>query len=133
MLCLGCKNNLRNILFRSSRPELFCKKGVLRNFTRFTGQRLCQSLYFNNVASLRLATLLKKRLWYRCFPVNLVKFLRTPFYIEHLWTAASAFFRKLTSTKTGSYGSISIEISFEDIFFRLYNSIPHALAFLSSR
>ena len=27
----------------------------------------------------RTATLLKKRLWYRCFPVNFAKFLRTPF------------------------------------------------------
>ena len=33
----------------------------------------------------RPATLLKKRLWHRCFSVNSVKFLRTPFYIEHLW------------------------------------------------
>ena len=33
----------------------------------------------------RPATLLKKRLWHRCFPVNFVKFLRTPFFIEHLW------------------------------------------------
>ena len=32
----------------------------------------------------RPATLLKKRLWHRCFPVIFVKFLRTPFYIEHL-------------------------------------------------
>ena len=31
------------------------------------------------------ATLLKKRLWHRCFPVNFVKFLRTPFLTEHLW------------------------------------------------
>ena len=30
------------------------------------------------------ATLLKKRLCYRCFPVNFVKFLRTPFLKEHL-------------------------------------------------
>ena len=29
------------------------------------------------------ATLLKKRLWHRCFPVNLAKFLRTRFFIEH--------------------------------------------------
>ena len=28
---------------------------------------------------LRPATLLKKRLWHRCFPVNFAKFLRTPF------------------------------------------------------
>ena len=69
----------------SSRPEVFCEKGVLRNFTKFTGKHLCQSLFFNKVAGLRLATLLKKRLWHRCFPVNFVKFLRTPFFIEHLW------------------------------------------------
>ena len=29
--------------------------------------------------ALRPATLLKKRLWHRCFPVNFVKFVRTPF------------------------------------------------------
>ena len=27
---------------------------------------------------------LKKRLWYRRFSANIVKFLRTPFFIEHL-------------------------------------------------
>ena len=34
---------------RSSHPEVFCKKGVLRNFAKFTGKHLCQSLSFNNV------------------------------------------------------------------------------------
>ena len=35
---------------------------------------------------MRSATLLKKRLWQRCLPVNFVKFLRTPFFHrEHLW------------------------------------------------
>ena len=32
-----------------------------------------------------LATLLKRRLWHRCFPVNFAKFLRAPFVTEHLW------------------------------------------------
>ena len=32
---------------RSSRPEVFCKRGVLRNFAKFTGKHLCQSLIFN--------------------------------------------------------------------------------------
>ena len=27
-------------------PELFCKKGVLRYFEKFTGKHLCQSLFF---------------------------------------------------------------------------------------
>ena len=35
--------------------------------------------FFNKVGSLWLATLLKKRLWHRCFPVNFAKFLRKPF------------------------------------------------------
>ena len=43
-------------------PEVFYKKGVFRNFTKFTGKHLCQSLFFNKVAGLRAATLLKKRL-----------------------------------------------------------------------
>ena len=28
-------------------PEVFCKKGVLRNFGKCTGMHLCQSLSFN--------------------------------------------------------------------------------------
>ena len=76
------------IEFRSSRPEVFCKKGVLRKFTEFAGKHLCQSPFFNKSAGLKPATLLKMRLWHRCFPVNFVKLklecLRTPFYIEYL-------------------------------------------------
>ena len=55
------------------------RKGVLRYFTKFTGKNLCQSLFFTKVAGPRPATLLKKRLWHRCFPVNFAKFLRIPF------------------------------------------------------
>ena len=40
-------------IYRSSRPEVFCKKGVLRNFAKFTGKHLCQRLFLNNVAGLR--------------------------------------------------------------------------------
>ena len=32
-----------------------------------------------SILNMRPATLLKKKLWHRCFPVNFVKFLRTPF------------------------------------------------------
>ena len=31
---------------------MFCKKGVLRNFAKFTGKHLCQRLFFNKVAGL---------------------------------------------------------------------------------
>ena len=59
--------------FINSRPEVFCKKGVLRNFRKLTGKHLCQGLFF------------KKRLWQKCFSVNFVKFLRTLFLTEDLW------------------------------------------------
>ena len=74
--------------------EVFCKKDVLKNFAKSTGKRLCQSLFFNRVVGLRSATLLKKKLWHRCFPVNFAKFLRTPFVQKTsgqllIWTTAS--------------------------------------------
>ena len=39
---------------RSSRPDVFIKNGVLRNFAKFTGKYLCQSLFFNKVTGLQL-------------------------------------------------------------------------------
>ena len=50
----------------------------------FTGKYLCRSLFFNKVAGLRPETLLKKRLWHRCFPMNFAKVLGTAFFTEHL-------------------------------------------------
>ena len=47
----------KSSLFRSSLPEVFCKKYVLKNFTKFTGIHLRQSLFFNKVAGLRLLLL----------------------------------------------------------------------------
>ena len=35
--------------------------------------------------ALRLATLLKKRLWHKCFSMSFAKFLRAPFFTEHFW------------------------------------------------
>ena len=37
---------------RSSRPEAFCEKDVLENFTKFAGKHLWESLFFNKVAGL---------------------------------------------------------------------------------
>ena len=42
-----------SFLCRSSRPEVFCEKGVFRNFTKFTGKHLRQGLFFNKVAGFR--------------------------------------------------------------------------------
>ena len=75
-------------IYRSSHRRYSVRKGVLRNFAKVTGKYLCQSLYFNKV---RPATLLKQRLWRRCFPMNFAKFLRTPFFAKHFWATASKY------------------------------------------
>ena len=46
--------------YRGSLPEGFCKKGVLENFTKFTGKHLCQSLFLSKVAGWALQLYQKK-------------------------------------------------------------------------
>ena len=71
--------------YRSSRQEVFCKNGVLRNSTKIRRKTPVSESFFNKVVGFRPATLLKRRLLHRRFPVNFVKFLRTPFCTEQLW------------------------------------------------
>ena len=46
--------------------------GVLRNFAKFPGKHLCQSLFFNKI----------NYFWDRYFPVNFAKFLRIPYLLN---------------------------------------------------
>ena len=47
-------HNMFLYTFRSSSPEVSCKKGVLKNFTKFTGKHLCQSLLLIKLQTLGL-------------------------------------------------------------------------------
>ena len=42
---LQVKVRIKDETSRSSRPEVFCKKDVLKNFAIFTGKHLCHSLF----------------------------------------------------------------------------------------
>ena len=77
---------MTNICFRRwCTVEEFRKKVFLEISQNSQGSTCARLSFFNKVAILRPATLLKKRVWHRCFPVNFVKYLRTPFFEEHLW------------------------------------------------
>ena len=65
-------SSLNLTYYRNSRPKVFCKKYVFNYFTKFTGKRL------------NSATLLKKRIWHRCF-LWIFEILKNTFFIEHLW------------------------------------------------
>ena len=47
------KRPIPNRFNKSSHLKVFCRKGVLRNFAKFTWKHLCQSLFLNKVAGLR--------------------------------------------------------------------------------
>ena len=66
--------------------EVFCKKGVLRNFTKFSGKHLCLSFFLIKLqaSGLRPATLLKMRDSGTGVFFEFCEFLRTSFYIKHL-------------------------------------------------
>ena len=71
-------------------PQLVYKKGVIKNFAKFSGKHLQGSFSIK----LQASGLLKKRLWHRCFSWNFTKFLRIPFLQEYLFSplvAASDF------------------------------------------
>ena len=74
---------------RSSRSEVFCQKGVLRNFAKFTGKDLCQSLFFNKVKGLRPAILLKKKSLVHVFSCEFCEISKNNFFIKHLRVTAS--------------------------------------------
>ena len=77
---------LKKALYGSSCPEVFCGKGVLRNFTKFTRKHICQSIFFNKVAGLRPATLLKKETLAQVLYSECCEISKNTFFTEHLRT-----------------------------------------------
>ena len=75
---------------QGSASKDYQEKNSYKNFTKTAIIKSYYPKAANGVVLVSLlltwpATLLKKRLWHRCFPVNFAKFLRTPFFIEHFW------------------------------------------------
>ena len=64
-------------MFRSSHWRCPVTKGVLRNFSKFTGKQLCQILSFNKVAGLLFYKV--GGLGHRCFPVNFWEIYKNAF------------------------------------------------------
>ena len=87
--------SLKQTHFRSSHQRCSIKKGVLKNFSKFTGKHLCWRLFFNKVAGLQ----------HRCFSVNFAKFLRTPFFTEHFrWLLVTLVFCTFLRVSHISFG-----------------------------
>ena len=67
---------------------MFFKIDVLKNFTNFTEKCLYWGINLVKLQAWYAATLLKKRLQHRCFPVKFAEFLRTSFFYRTPLVAA---------------------------------------------
>ena len=77
-----------NISFRSSRPEVFCRKGVLGNFAKFTGKHLCQSLFFNKVTG-QAYSFIKKEILAQVFSCEFCEISKNTYFYRTPPVAAS--------------------------------------------
>ena len=71
--------SMRISKLRNLKLEVLYKKGVLKNFARFSGEHLCRSLFLSKVGELRPATLLTKRVRLMYFSVNFAVFYKSTF------------------------------------------------------
>ena len=62
-------------IFRSSHPEVFLRKGVLKICSKFTGEHPCRSAILIKLQSNLVEIVLR----HGCFPVNLLHIFRTSF------------------------------------------------------
>ena len=74
------KSSLKSWNFRSSHRSCSFKKGVVRNFAKFAGKHLCQRLFFNKVAGLRPANLLKKESMAQVFSCEFCEISKSTFH-----------------------------------------------------
>ena len=68
--------------------QMYYKMVVLKNMLKFTRKHLWL-VFYNKVAVVWFANLLKKRVWHSCFPVNFEKNFKNTFFIRHLLATAS--------------------------------------------
>ena len=67
--------------FRNSQPRCYIKKGVQKNFAKYTGKHLCQSLFFN-----------KKDTPTQVFSSEYCEIFKITIFIEHIGTTASILY-----------------------------------------
>ena len=84
------QNFYQSMIGRSSLPEVFLGKGVLKICSKFTGKHPCRSLISINL----FCYLIEITIRHGCCPVNLLHIFRRPFYNN---TSGGLFLGKKTA------------------------------------
>ena len=103
--------------YSSSHQSCSIKKGVLRNFAKFTKKHLRQSLFFNKVAGL------KKRDSDSVFSCEYCELSKNTIFTEHLWMAASCFAtttHKIFETNSSFHGNSALREKFNFCFSKFF-------------
>ena len=100
--------------FRRSHQRCFIKKGVLRNFTKFTGKHLCQSLLFNKVVGLglRACNVIKKETQAQAFSFEFCEISKNTFLQNTSGRLLLVFLSNLTTFKN-IFANIHVSRAFE--------------------
>ena len=77
------KMQIPKTVFRSSHQRCYVRKGVLRNFTKFTGKHLYQSIFFNKVGGLRHAKHAKQAILWSTPSTLFYEVRQTPHSMKH--------------------------------------------------
>ena len=99
------------VFVKSSHRRCSVRKGALRNFAKFTGKHLCQSLFF------------KKETLAHVFSCEVCKISKNNFFTEYLWTIASIFVE--TRLKLGSLQGIEETVIYRGGSYNKNNSLSN--------
>ena len=99
------------VQFRSSHRRCSIEKGIPKNCVKFKGKHICQSLFFNKVAGLRIFVCTTKRLK-NSFTIFISSLLKSFLRILFTWLSPT-FLRLLISCSSGLIFVCREGLSFE--------------------
>ena len=93
----------------------FVKKGVLRNFAKFTGKHLCQSLFFNKVAGLKSCNYTKKDTLAQVFSGDFCEISKNVIFYRTLLVTAPG--KENQVIKNEEFLAVATLLNFDLIFY----------------
>ena len=78
--------------------EVFCKKGVFKNFAKFTEKHLCQSLFFKKLQA-SACNFIKKETLAQVFSCEICEIFKNIYFTEYPRTTASENLPKLQKSR----------------------------------